>query len=257
MKAVIIGASGRIGRRLVGKLRRDGCSVVAASRRSGVNTVTGEGLASALDGADVVIDVSNAPVTDGDAALRFFEASGRNLRAAAGAAGVRRHVVLSIVGVEGLVINDYFRAKLVQEAMVRASDVPFTILRSTQFYEFISALVQEGTDSEIAIPPVLVQPLAAQNVADALAAAAWEGDGGSVVEIAGPEQLRLDAVATEIAALFEDGRRIIADPHARYFGAEVGKRSLLPGPEVRTSGGTFDDWLRAGLQPDTAPGPRA
>lgn len=249
MQIVVIGGSGRIGKRLVSYLRQVDVRVLAASRRHGVDIITGAGLADALVDADVVVDVSNSPSLDGPAALRFFETSSRNLLAAGRAAGVRHHVMLSIVGVDGLLPIDYFRAKKLQEAMVEASGIPFTILRSTQFFEFIADVVQDGTAGEIAMSPALVQPIAGEDVAAALADATFDGAANATLEIAGPERFRLDDVATEIATAYEDGRRIVTDVHARYFGAELEERSLLPGPNARIGSLRFDDWLRDSLQP--------
>lgn len=248
MKIVVIGGSGRIGKKLVKKLRQSGADVVAASPSLGVDAVTGVGLAEALAGADVVVDVSNSPSLEGAAALQFFETAGRNILAAGRAAGVRHYLVLSIVGVDRLLEHHYFQAKRHQEDLVRASGLPFTILRSTQFFEFISAVVQEGTEREIAISPALTQPVAGGDVAGTLAELALGEGVNSTLELAGPEQFRLDYVATEIAAAFEDGRWIVADVHARYFGAELQERSLLPGPDPRIGSLRFDDWLRDCLQ---------
>ena len=252
MKIVVIGGSGRIGKRLVSCLRQVDIRVLAASRRHGVDTVTGAGLADALIEADVVVDVSNSPSLDGVAALRFFETSTRNLLAAGRAAGVQHHVVLSIVGVDGLLSIDYFRAKKLQEMLVEASGIPFTILRSTQFFEFIADVVQDGTVREIAMSPALVQPVAGEDVAAALADATFDGPAYATLEIAGPEQFHLDDVASEIATAHEDGRRIVTDIHARYFGAELEERSLLPSLDARIGSLRFDDWLRDSLQPASA-----
>jgi len=252
MKIVVIGGYGRIGEKLVRNLRQEDLPVFEASRRSGVDAVTGQGLAQALEGADVVVDVCNSPSLDGPDALRFFETSGRNLMDAERAAGVRRHVALSIVGVDRLVGNDYFRAKMIQEDLIRASGIPFTLVRSTQFFEFICDVVQAGTERDIPISPALVQPIAGDDVADMLADAAFSDPFDAVVEIAGPEQFRMDAVATEIATAHEDGRRVIPDVHARYFGAKLEERSLLPGPDARIGLRTFDDWLRHSLRPWSA-----
>jgi len=249
MKIVVIGASGRIGKKLVSRLRREDLHVVEASPSFGVDTVTGAGLAAALENAGIVVDVSNSPSLDGPSALRFFETSGRNLLAAGRGAGVRHHVALSIVGVDGLLASGYFRAKKIQEDLVRASGIGFTILRSTQFFEFISDVVQDGTAGEIPISPALVQPIAGEDVADALADAVLGDPSNGLLEVAGPERFRLDEVATEIATAHEDGRRIVADSHARYFGAELGQHSLLPGPDARIGLLRFDDWLRDSLQP--------
>jgi len=248
MKVVVLGASGRIGRKLVGTLRRIGWDVVEASPTFGIDSVTGVGLAEAVDSAGVVVDVSNSPSLEEADAVRFFETSGSNLLAAGRAAGVRHHVALSVVGVDRLT-SGYFRAKRLQEQLIRASGLPFTILRSTQFFEFIRDVVQEGTDREITISPALVQPVAAEDVAGALTAALSSAPANDVLEIAGAERLRLNEVAVEIATAYEDGRRIIADVHARYFGAELGERSLLPGPGASIAPHGLDDWLRDSLQP--------
>jgi uncharacterized protein YbjT (DUF2867 family) len=248
MKIVVIGGTGRIGKKLVLKLRQLGAEAIAASPSLGVDAVTGVGVVQALSGADVVVDVSNSPSLDGAAALQFFEAAGHNLLAAGREVGVRHQILLSIVGVDRLLANDYFQAKRRQEDLVRASGLPLTILRSTQFFEFISAVVQQGSEREIAISPALTQPVAGGDIADMLAEIALDEPLNSMVEFAGPEQLHLDYVATEIATAFEDGRWIVADPHARYFGAELQERSLLPGPNARIGSVRFNDWLRDCLQ---------
>jgi uncharacterized protein YbjT (DUF2867 family) len=249
VKIVVVGGSGRIGSKLVDDLRQADCRVFAASPTYGVDTVTGRGLADALAEAEVVVDVTNAPALDGDAPLRFFETSGRNLLAAARAAGVRRHIALSIVGADGLLASPYFRAKKIQEEMIAASGIPFTIVRSTQFFEFIRDVVQAGTAREIPISPALVQQIAVEDVADTLGDAVFGDPLDGVIEVAGPEQFGMDAVAAEIATAFEDTRRIVADRHARYFGAELEDRSLLPGSDARIAALRFDDWLRRSLQP--------
>lgn len=249
MKVAVIGSRGRIGERLVRNLRQEDFRVVEASRRTGVDSFTGAGLAEALDGAEVVIDVTNVSPDDGDTAQLFFETSSRNLLEAGRRAGVRHHIVLSIVGTDGLLASGYFRGKKLQEEMAAGSGIPFTILRSTQFFEFVRDVVQAGTARDIPIAPALVQPIAGEDLADMLADAAFTDPFNGVVEVAGPEQLRLDQVATETATAFEDTRRIIADIGAPYFGATLGERSLLPGPGARIAALRFDDWLRDSLQP--------
>lgn len=248
MKIVVIGGSGRIGEKLVRNLRQEDCRVFEASRSTGVDIVTGAGLERALEEAEIVIDVSNAPSFESDDARRFFEMSGRNLIAAGRAAGVRHHIVLSIVGLDGL-HGGYFRAKKIQEALVEGSGIPFTIVRSTQFFDLIADVVQSGTAAEVRIPPVLAQPIAGEEVADALADAAFSDPFNAMVEIAGPERFRLDEIATVIATAHEDGRRIVPDLHARYFGAEIADGALLPRPGVRLVKRRFEDWLRDSLQP--------
>jgi len=249
MKVVVVGSSGRIGSRLVRNLRQEDLRVFAASRGTGVDTTTGAGLDAALRDAEVVVDLSNASPDDGAAALRFFDVSSRNLLAAARTAGVRHHIVLSVVGADGLQASEYFRAKKLQEEMAAASGIPFTIVRSTQFFEFISDTVQDGTAREIPIAPALVQPVAAEDLADTLADAVFSNPFDAVLEVAGPDVLRLDEVAAEIATAHEDGRRVVPDIHARYLGAELGTASLLPGPGARIAATRFGDWLRASLQP--------
>jgi len=249
MKVAVIGSRGRIGERLVRNLRQEDLRVVEASRSTGVDSFTRAGLDAALDGAEVVIDVTNVSPDDGDAAMRFFETSSRNLLDAGRRAGVRHHVVLSIVGTDGLLASGYFRGKKLQEEMAAGSGIPFTILRSTQFFEFISSVVQAGTERDIRIAPALVQPIAGEDLADMLADAVFSDPFNGMLEVAGPERLRLDAVAVEIATVQEDSRRIVADAAAPYFGAELGERSLLPGAEARIARLTFDDWLRDSLQP--------
>ena len=255
MKVAVIGSRGRIGERLVRNLRQEDLRVVEASRSTGVDSFTGSGLAEALDGAEVVIDVTNVSPDDGDAAQQFFETSTRNLIEAARAAGVRHHIVLSIVGTDGLLASGYFRGKKVQEELVAGSGIPFTILRSTQFFEFVRDLVQAGTARDIRIAPALAQPIAGEDLADMLADAAFSNPVNGVVEVAGPEQLRLDQVAAEIATAFEDTRQIVADIGAPYFGATLNERSLLPGPGARIATLRFDDWLRDSLQPSRLPIP--
>jgi uncharacterized protein YbjT (DUF2867 family) len=248
VKIVVIGGTGRIGRRLVRRLEQMGAEPVAASPTVGVDAVTGVGLEQALNGAEVLVDVSNSPTLEGAAALLFFETAGRNLQAAAREAGVRHHVMLSIVGVDRLEEHRYFQAKKRQEELVRSSGLPFTILRSTQFFEFIGAVVQQGTERKIAISPALAQPVASGDVAATLAELALGEPLNATIELAGPERFSLDYVATEIATAFEDGRWIVADVHARYFGAELQEGSLLPGPNARIGSLRLEDWIRECLK---------
>lgn len=248
MKVVVIGGSGRIGEKVVSTLRQKGCVVVAASPSCGVNTVTGEGLDQALDQARVVIDVSNSPSLEGAAPLDFFEASGRRLLAAGQAAGVQHHIALSIVGTDRLQAIPYFRAKKLQEDLIKGSGLPYSILRSTQFFEFIAGVVQNGREEDVAISPALAQPVAALDVAEALADLAGGTPLNRTAEVAGPEQFRLSDLATEVMTAYEDPRRIIVDPHALYFGAELADQ-LLPGRDARIGALRFEDWLRQSLQP--------
>lgn len=253
MKIVVIGGSGRIGRKLVRTLRRDDLIVVVASPACGVDAVTGEGLDRALDGAQVVVDVSDSSSLDGADALRFFETSGRRLVAAGKAAGVQHHIVLSVVGTDRLRAIGYFRAKKMQEDLIRASGIPFSILRSTQFFEFIAGVVQDGATCDVVISPALSQPVSGIDVAEALADLATGEPLNRTVEVAGPEQFRLSDLAAAILTAYEDPRRIIVDPHALYFGAELTDRSLLPGRDARIGTLRFEDWLRQTLQPRGVP----
>lgn len=252
MKIVVIGGSGRIGRKLVFDLRQDDLQVLAASPSCGVDAVTGRGLAQALDGARVVVDVSNSPSLEGADALRFFEAAGLKLTAAAQAAGVEHHIALSVVGTDRLQAVGYFRAKALQEDLIKASGLPYSILRSTQFFEFIAGVVQDGASDEVVISPALAQPVSALDVAGALADLATGDPLNGTAEIAGPERLRLSEVAEEVMTAYEDGRRLVADPHARYFGAELTDRSLLPARGARIGALRFHDWLSQTLEPRTA-----
>jgi uncharacterized protein YbjT (DUF2867 family) len=234
---------------LVLKLRQDGCQVAAASPTYGVNTVTRQGLAAVIDGAEVVVDVTNSPSLEGEAAIRFFETSGRNLAAACEVAGVRHRVALSIVGTDGLQASGYFRAKKIQEDLLKASSIPHTILRSTQFFEFIAGVVQTGGHDDVPVSPALVQPIAVMNVAETLAAIATGDPLNRTTEVAGPERFRLDELTTEVLTAYEDPRCVISDVHAPYFGAELEERSLLPGDDARIADLRFQDWLRQSLQP--------
>ncbi len=244
MKIVVIGGSGLIGSKLVEKLRQAGHDPLAASPKSGVDTLTGEGLAEALEGAQVVVDVSNAPAWDDAAVLNFFQTSARNLLAAETVAGVRHHVVLSVVGADRLPQSGYLRAKVAQEETVKAGSVPYTILRATQFFEFIGRIADSSTDSEtVRLPPVLVQPEAADDVAAALADVAVSPPVNGTVEFAGPERFRLDELARHVLRANKDPRRVTADVHARYFGTELDDHSLTPGSNARIAPTRFEDWL--------------
>jgi uncharacterized protein YbjT (DUF2867 family) len=244
MKIVVIGGSGLIGSKLVEKLREDSREPLAASPDTGVDTVTGEGLAEALAGAQVVVDVANAPVWEDAAVMDFFQTSSRNLLAAETAAGVHHHVTLSVVGTDRLQDSGYFRAKLAQEETVKAGAVPYTILRATQFFEFIGRIAESSTEGDtVHLPPVLVQPEAADDVAAALADIATSAPVNGIVELAGPEQFRLDELAQRVLNANNDPRRVTADKHARYFGAELDERSLTPGDNPRIAPIRFEDWL--------------
>jgi uncharacterized protein YbjT (DUF2867 family) len=252
MKIVVIGGTGRIGEKLVFNLRQDDHQVLAASPSCGVDAVTGMGLDAALEGAEVVVDVSNSPSLAGPDAIRFFETAGRNLATACEIAGVGHRIALSIVGTDRLQAGGYFQAKKLQEDLLKASPVPFTILRSTQFFEFISGVVQDGGSADVVIAPTCVQPIAAMDVATTLADLATGPPLNGMIEVAGPERFHLDDVANEVLTAYEDRRRVIADIHAPYFGATLDDRSLLPGDRARLGDLRFEDWLRQCLQPVAA-----
>jgi uncharacterized protein YbjT (DUF2867 family) len=245
MKIVVIGGTGLIGSKLVSKLRAKGHEVLAASPATGVNTITRQGLAEALVGAEVVVDVANSPSFAFHDALEFFRNSGRNLMAAEKAAGVRHHLALSVVGTERLLDSGYFQAKLVQENLIKTSGIPYTILHSTQFFEFIGQIAESGAvDCVIHLSPALVQPIASDDVAAALADLAVGPPLNAAVEVAGPDTWPLYELAGKFLAARGDGRRIVADRSARYFGAELDDRSLTPGDHPRFGPTTFDSWLR-------------
>ncbi|GCA50928.1 MULTISPECIES: SDR family oxidoreductase [Sinorhizobium] len=244
MKIVVIGGTGLIGSKLVKNLRERGHDVLAASPNTGVNTITREGLAGALDGADVVVDVANAPVWEDKAVLEFFETSGRNLLAAEAAAGVRHHIALSIVGSERLPDNGYFRAKVAQENLIKASGIPYTILRATQFFEFVGGIAQSAAvGDEIRLSPALIQPIASDDVVAALAEVAVAPPVNGTLEVAGPEAIPLDELVRRFLRQTEDPRKVLPDVHARYFGAVLDDQSLTPGKNPRLGAIRFEDWL--------------
>ncbi|MDW9744307.1 NAD(P)H-binding protein [Sinorhizobium meliloti] len=244
MKIVVIGGTGLIGSKLVQNLRERGHDVLAAAPNTGVNTITREGLAGALDGADVVVDVANAPVWEDKAVLDFFETSGRNLLAAEAAAGVRHHVALSIVGSERLPGNGYFRAKVAQENLIKASGIPYTILHATQFFEFVGGIAQAAAvGDEIRLSPALIQPIASDDVAAALAEVAVAPPVNGTLEVAGPEAIPLDELVRRFLRSTEDPRKVLPDVHARYFGAVLDDQSLTPGKNPRLGAIRFEDWL--------------
>lgn len=246
MKIVVIGGSGLIGSKVVAKLRDRGHKAVAASPRSGVNAVTGEGLAGALTGAQVVVDVANSPSFDAAPALAFFENAGRNLAAAEARAGVKHHVALSVVGTDGLLDSGYFRAKMAQETLVKASGVPYTIVRATQFFEFVGAIAESGAAGQtVRLPPALMQPIAADDVAAALADVALSGPANDTVELAGPESFQIDEIVRQFLGRQDDPREVVADAAATYYGLAVDDRSLMPGDGARLGATRFEDWMRA------------
>jgi uncharacterized protein YbjT (DUF2867 family) len=244
MKIVIIGGTGLIGGKVVNNLRRCGHQVVAASPSTGVNTITGEGLAEALKGAQAVLDVANAPVWDDKAVLEFFETSGRNVLAAEKAAGIGHHIALSIVGADRLPESGYLRAKVDQEKLIKASGIPFTIVRSTQFFEFAKGIVQSATEGQtVRLSPALMQPIAADDVAAALTHVALGEPLNGIIDIAGPEPIRMDELGRRFLTAMRDSRKVITDVHARYFGAELNDQSLVPGHNARLGSIHFGDWL--------------
>lgn len=244
MKIVVIGGTGLIGSRLVEKLRRAGHEALAASPDTGVDTITGEGLPKALEGAQVVVDAANAPVWDDVAVLNFFRTSTRNILAAEGAAGVSHHVMLSVVGADRLFESGYLRAKVAQEEMVNAGSVSYTILRATQFFEFIGRIAESSRDGEtVRVSPALVQPESADDVAAALADIAMSPPVNGIVELGGPEQLPLDGLVARVLSAEDDPLEVITDTQARYFGAKLDNHSLTPGSNARIAPTRFEDWL--------------
>jgi uncharacterized protein YbjT (DUF2867 family) len=247
MKLVIIGGTGLIGSKLVAKLREHGHDAVAASPDTGVNTLTGEGLAEVLQGASVVVDVSNSPSFEDAAVMEFFTTSTRNLLKAASAAGVTHYVALSVVGTERLSESGYFRAKVAQEQMIKASSIPYSIVHATQFFEFIKNIAAAATEGNtVRLAPVLIQPMAADDVAKAVGRIAVGPPVNGVVEVAGPEQFRLDELIREGLSARQDPREVVSDPGARYFGAILGARTLMPADGAQLGEVRFQEWLNQG-----------
>jgi uncharacterized protein YbjT (DUF2867 family) len=266
MKIVVIGGTGLIGSKVVARLTEHGHEAVPGSPRLGINTITGEGLAAALEGASVVVDVSNSPNFEYATALEFFDTSTRNLLAAEQAAGVGHHVALSVVGTKALseggdpatTTAGYFRAKLAQESLIQASPIPYSIVHATQFFEFIKSIADSATDgSTVRVPRVLFQPMAADDVAKAVGRTAAGAPVNGIVEVGGPEQLRFDEVIRRALAATNDPREVLADAAVGYFGITVGERSLVPGDGAMLGEIRLDDWLReaaaaAAVQPAAA-----
>jgi len=245
MKIVVIGGTGLIGSKLVSILRERGHEAIAASPNSGVNTITGEGLDQALAGTDVVVDVANSPSFADDAVMEFFTVSGRNLLTAAARAGVRHHVALSVVGTERLAESGYFRAKIAQEKLIRESGLPYTIVHSTQFFEFLGGIAASaGKGDAIALSPALVQPISSDDVAIAMADMTLGAPVSGIVEIAGPDRFRLADLVRQYLAVKNDPRSVRADVHARYFGAELKEDTLVPHGAARLGAVKLQDWLR-------------
>jgi uncharacterized protein YbjT (DUF2867 family) len=250
MQIVVFGGRGLIGTKLVKILRADGHEVVEASRATGIDALTGEGLAASLAGAQVVVDVMNAPSWEDQAVLEFFETTGRNILAAEAAAGVRHHVALSVVGTERLLTSGYFRAKLAQENLIKGAKIPYTIARATQFFEFAGGIAQSAAQGDaIRLPPALMQPIGADDVAAMLAEIAVEKPLNAMVELAGPEPIRMDELVRQFLIANSDPRKVITDPRALYYGIEVNDQSLTPGPKPRLGPTRFGDWLSRALPP--------
>ncbi|MEZ0306992.1 MAG: SDR family oxidoreductase [Ramlibacter sp.] len=246
MKTVVIGGTGLIGTKVVHRLREGGHEVIAASPATGINTISGEGLARALAGAQVVVDVSNSPSFADQAVLDFFETSGRNLLAAEAAAGVRHHVALSVVGTDRLAESGYFRGKIAQEKLIKAGAVPYTIVQATQFFEFVNGIAQSATDGQtVRLSPALFQPMASDDVAAAVADYAVNSPVNGTVEIAGPQRVRLADFVQRFLKAGNDPRMVIADPQARYFGAALDDTTLVPGDNARLGKLTFEAWRSA------------
>lgn len=249
MKIVVIGGTGLIGSKLVKKLREQGHEAVAASPKSGVNSITGEGLADALKGASAVVDVTNSPSWEDAAVLEFFETSTRNLLSYGAAAGVGHHIALSVVGTERLLESGFFRAKFAQENLIKASSMPYTIVRATQFFEFVKQIADFATvGNQIRLPSALFQPMAAEDVASAIAKIATNSPAHGTIEIGGPEQFGLDALARLDLAARQDPREVISDPHASYYGIAVSERALVPDGNAQLGETRFEDWIHQSVK---------
>src|SRR6266513_3716129 len=244
MKLVVIGGTGLIGSKVVIMLSQQGHEAVAASPSRGVNTITGEGVAAAMDGASVVVDVSNSPSFEYRAALEFFQTSTHNLQAAETTAGVGHHVALSVVGTDRLTESGYFRAKIAQEALIKASSIPYSIVHATQFFEFIKSIADAATDGNtVRLAPVLFQPMASDDVATAIARTAVAAPVNGVIEVGGPERFRFDGLIRHFLSSRNDPREVVADPEARYFGGMLAERTLIPEDNAMLGETRFDDWL--------------
>lgn len=244
MKIVVIGGTGLIGTKVVANLRQKGHEVIAASPNTGVNTITGQGLAEALAGAQVVVDLANSPDFADDAVMAFFKTSGSNLAAAEKAAGVRHHIALSVVGSDRNSDSGYLRAKVAQEEAIKASGIPYTIIRSTQFFEFLGGIAQAATDGQtVRLSPAHLQPVASNDVAALVAKVATMAPANGVIELAGPERIGLDDLVRRYLEAKHDPRKVVTDVHARYFGAELNDRSLTPGDNPHIGSTSFEAWL--------------
>ncbi len=249
MKIVVIGGTGLIGRKVCGLLTDHGHEVAVAAPSTGVDTLTGVGLAEVMTGATAVVDVSNSPTFDGEAVLRFFTTSTRNILDAEATAGVSHHIVLSVVGTERLADSPYFHGKLAQEELVRGSSMPYSIVHATQFFEFLAGIADAATDGDtVRLAPVLIAPMAADDVAATVARTAVGVPVDGTVEVAGPETFRLDELVSRLLRTTDDPRRVVTDPTARYFGNTLAERSLLPGPGAAVGGTRLQDWLDRSTQ---------
>lgn len=244
MKIVIIGGTGLIGTKTVARLAAQGHDVIPASPNTGINTITGDGLAEALEGAEVVIDLANSPSFEDAAVMEFFQTSGRNLLTATKAAGIRHHIALSVVGTDQLQGSGYFRAKKAQEDLIRASGIPFTIVHSTQFFEFVSGIANAGTiGNDVRLSTAFIQPISSDDVADAMAAFALGKPMNGIAEIAGPDRFRMHELVAKYLRAMQDPRTVIADPKAPYFGVELSEKALVPDSDARLGTNRFEDWL--------------
>ncbi|HET9741478.1 MAG TPA: SDR family oxidoreductase [Terriglobales bacterium] len=260
MKIVVIGGTGLIGSKLVLKLREHGHEATAAAPQTGVNTITGEGVAEALKGASVVVDVSNAPSWEDAAVMNFFETSTRNLLAAESTAGVRHHVALSVVGTDRLLASGYFRAKMAQENLIKGSSIPYSIVRATQFFEFVKGIADLSTEgNQIRLPSALIQPMAAADVAEAVGQVAVGSPVNGIVEVGGPEKFGLDELVRRYLAATKDSREVVTDPSAKYYGVAVSERTLVPDDDARLGKTHFETWLKqaAGKSPNATAQPAA
>jgi len=257
MKIVVIGGTGLIGSKLVRKLNEQGHQAVAAAPNTGVNSITGEGVTDALKGTSVVIDVTNSPSWEDAAVLKFFETSTRNLLSYGKAAGVKHHIALSVVGTDRLLESGFFRAKLAQENLIKASSIPYTIVRATQFFEFVMKIADYSTEGkQVRLPSALIQPMAADDVASALSRIAAISPANRTVEIGGPEKFRLDELAQRALTAFHDPRQVISDPHGRYYGIQVSERTLIPENNAQLVETRFEDWLVQATKPAATAGGR-
>ena len=248
MKIVVIGGSGLIGSKVVSTLSERGYDVIAASPNSGVNTLTGEGLAEVLEGASVVVDVSNSPSFEEKAVMEFFQTSTRNLLSYEAKAGVKHHVALSVVGTDRLEESPYIRAKIVQEKLIRESEIPYSIVHATQFFEFGKAIAEAATEgNQVRVPPVFIQPMAAEDVAKAVASVAVGGPVNGIVEVAGPERLHFDEFIRRGLRARNDPREVVVDSNARYYGARLNELTLVPAGEAKLGEIRFEDWLRPSM----------